>query len=205
MTRLRLTIVGFVAAAGLAVAPAALSDGGYGPGNNVVIAETSTNGAFVPNSALQIAYESGDKVDNSNVAYAHAFNCDGCHASAVAVQVVLVQGKPSTITPGNGGAAVNENCTGCGTYAYAWQYVLITGKRLKLDEDARARIAGIRRQIAATTASIVPTDAAADGQLDSKLNSLTAQLKAVIDEQASSEGQHGHGDVHVKHYEAAGR
>jgi hypothetical protein len=202
MKSLRTIFVGFAAAAALAGAPAALSD--EGRGDNVVVAEVTTDGAFVPQSGVQVATTTGDSVHNTNFAFAHAKGCNGCNASAVAVQVLLVAGHPRDFQPQNAAIAVNESCTSCGTYAYAWQYAVQTDRPVHLDRDARERIAELRGEIARTTASIVPTDLAADGRLDAKLNGLTAQLKSIIDQQVRDEGQHGHGDVSQHRDESPG-
>ncbi|MDQ6617902.1 MAG: hypothetical protein M3083_24955 [Actinomycetota bacterium] len=92
---------------------------------NVVQAVNSNSAAPVVRTGTALGFDqNGAAVTDGNIAFAHSFDCTGCRTVAVAIQVVVVQGSPSSFQPENGAAAVNDNCHSCQTFAYAHQYVI---------------------------------------------------------------------------------
>jgi hypothetical protein len=167
--------------------------------NNYVQAQTSTGGAKVLLSSTQVAVADGETVDNQNVAFALSSDCSTpCYTSAVAVQVVLVAGSPSTFAPQNVALAVNSNCTGCGAYAYAWQYVAQTDKNAHLTGKARHEIDDLSRQIDQLTRNTTPVDFATDNQLTASLKTLTGQIKTIVDSDLRSNGHENRGREHLE-------
>jgi hypothetical protein len=184
-------VLAFAALVGPAGADTAPAQGG-GP-NNIVISQTTTDQAWQVRSQLEIAPAAGPTVASTNIADAETAGCTGCRASAVAVQVVFVTGNPSVYTPGNAAVAATGGCNSCGAYAYAWQYLLQTDGPVYLSPTGQLEVQELRREIADTAASVDPTSLAADQQLTSELDTLTARLKSVVDSEVQSAGVHATG------------
>jgi hypothetical protein len=196
--RRRLHLVGLALVAALAVAsgPAAGADPSGGA-NNVVIAQTTADGAWLARSSTMAVSVAGDTVTSANIATATTSDCSACHSTAVAVQVLLVTGTPSYFAPANVAAATNAACAGCGAYAYAWQYVLQTPGPAHLSPDAQVQLTVLRAEINVTAGSTLPSDGLTDPcftpdgppypcetrdeRLTASLDELTSQLKAVVD------------------------
>lgn len=164
-----------------------------GGANNVVIVKATADGATQARSHVQVAPVPGDTVASANIADAQATACTACRASAVAVQVLLVTGDPSVFTPANAATAVNAGCNGCGTFAYAWQYVLQTSGPVFLSPTGRLEVHALEQQIDDAVAASDPTSLDADLQLTSQLDTLTAQLKSVVDSEVQAAGVQAHG------------
>ena len=179
-----------LAAAAVVAAPAGADTiGAQGGGaNNVVLVQIGTDQSWHARSHLQIASVAGDTVASTNLALARAEGCTGCRASAVAVQVLFVTGEPSVFTPANVATAVNGGCDTCGTYAYAWQYLLQTSGPVYLSATGRLEVQQLQQEIADAVASIDPTSIAADEQLTGELDTLTTQLKSVVDAEVRTAG-----------------
>jgi hypothetical protein len=186
-------VVALAAALG-AGAPSASAFPEGGGANNVVIAQTTNDGATLVRSTLQVSSVGGNSVTSANLAIATASTCTGCHSTAVAVQVVLVTGTPSYFVPANAATAVNSACTSCGSFAYAWQYVPQVSRSVHLSGEAQQRIAALRSEIAQTAASILPTDLESAQRLNALLDTLTAQLRAVIDGEIRAAGADAWGE-----------
>jgi len=164
--------------------------------NNYVDSEASTGSTNVFQSSTQAAAGGDDTVDNENVAFATSSNCTSCYSSAVAVQVVIYTGSPQTFTPQNVAVALNQSCNTCGSYAYAWQYVVQSGEQAHLTGKARHELQDLQSQIDALTTSTVPVDLDTDNALTTQLNNLTAQIKAIVDDDLDSHGFGHKGDEH---------
>jgi len=108
--------------------------------SNSAYAEPSTAGASKLDMAFGLRENDTDVVDESNTATAYG-NCDGCRAIAIAFQVVIVQGTPSTVTPVNLALAVNEGCTGCSALAIAHQFVVGRGEPARITDKGRKQLA----------------------------------------------------------------
>jgi hypothetical protein len=157
-----------------------------GGGNNVVVVSNTVDSQTLASASTQVIPVPMDDVTSSNIAAAVNAGCTGCHSSAVAVQILIVVGRPHNFQPGNAAAAANGGCDACGAYAYARQHwIQITGPAV-LGGGARAQIDEIRQEIANVTSSILPSDAVTDPtlsrdrELDSELNALSDQLIQVV-------------------------
>jgi hypothetical protein len=171
-----------------------------GGANNVVIAQTFADGSSLVRSHTQVAHAGGNTIESSNIATALATDCTGCHSTAVAVQVVLVTGSPQYFAPHNTAAAVNSGCTSCGTFAYAWQYTPQVDRPVRLTPEGRQEVETLKGEIDATAASIAPATIADDLLLQTELDTLTSQLKDVVDSQITAIGAHANGRP-VEHVE----
>jgi hypothetical protein len=188
MRRRLIWIVFGLCAVGLAVASIAGADGGGA--NNVVLVQTSTDGATVARSGVQVTSAGSPTIASANIAEATSSDCSGCSTSAVAVQVVFVTGDPNTVVPGNAAAATTAGCTDCTSFAYAYQYVLSTSAPITFGADARTELNTLRSEIADAADDALPPDAK-----DAELDALTAQLKALVDAQVERAGLNPHGVV----------
>jgi hypothetical protein len=189
----RLLLVAALAlATAVPCATAATADTGGGA-NNVVIVKATADGATQARSHVQVVPVAGDTVASANIAAATATACTGCRASAVAVQVLLVTGDPSVFTPGNAATAVNAGCNGCGTFAYAWQYVLQTSGPVFLSPTGRLEVLQLQQEIDDAVAASDPTSLDDDLRLTAQLDTLTAQLKSVVDSEVQAAGVEAHG------------
>jgi hypothetical protein len=109
--------------------------------------------------------------------------CTGCRSVAAAMQIVLIKGKPSSLSPVNGAYAYNYQCTGCLAYAYAKQKLVYVPKDFRVDGDLRRKITFISKKVAhEVDTSETPAELDADlGALFSQLDKAVA--KAVAEEQ----------------------
>jgi hypothetical protein len=107
---------------GLPAAATAGGDQGHGD-DNAAVAINTEDGSSRFRFAFALDRERDDVVDNQNGALAYS-SCESCRTTAIAVQIVLVVGSPSTVTPTNAALALNENCTACESFATAFQFVV---------------------------------------------------------------------------------
>jgi hypothetical protein len=169
-----------------------------GGANQVVIVQNTFDGTTLVNARTQVVPVAGDTVTSANIATAVNAGCTGCHSTAVAVQILIVEGSPSTFTPGNVAGAANGGCESCGAFAFARQHWIQVPLATTLSGDARAKITELRTEIAAAAASILPSDRTTDpcavtldcptrdDQLNDELMALSDQLIQVV-----TDGLHG--------------
>jgi putative peptide zinc metalloprotease protein len=141
--RLSTILAALVLALGLAVgAPAAAR------ADNTAIAINTTNGSSVFKFAFAIRHVMGSIVDETNAAVAYS-SCTDCRTTAIAIEIVLVEGNPTTFTPTNIAVAVNYQCTLCNTFAAAYQFVVQGKGPMHFTRDAMRELRSVRRAIRA--------------------------------------------------------
>jgi hypothetical protein len=139
--RLSIAILALVAALSLgAVAYAATFTSAKG--NNAEAQASGAPGSSVIDLALGMRENDTDVVDEANSAFAHS-TCDDCRSVAIAFQVVIVQSRPSTITPANVAVALNENCNACSSLAIAHQFVVGRGEPARITRSGRRQLAAV--------------------------------------------------------------
>lgn len=143
MRRITLSLLALVIAGGLA---AGKPDTALAGANNSAVAINTKDGSSLFRFAFKVSRVAGDIVDNQNSAVAYS-KCQSCQTTAIAIQIVLVTGTPSTVKPENVSIAVNEQCTLCETFASAYQFVVGTGGPVKFTKLGRQEIAAIKRDI----------------------------------------------------------
>ncbi len=74
--------------------------------------------------------------------------CTGCRSVAAALQIVLVPGHPSSLSPVNGAYAFNYQCTSCLSYAYANQKLVYVPAHFRVPERLREQVAEISDRVA---------------------------------------------------------
>ncbi|HUQ21846.1 MAG TPA: hypothetical protein VM049_02430 [Gaiellaceae bacterium] len=92
-------------------------------GDNSAIAVNTKDDSSLFKFAFSIKKVLGEVVDNQNAAVAYA-SCERCQTTAIAIQIVLVSGSPSTVVPENYSVSINEGCSLCNTFSAAFQFVI---------------------------------------------------------------------------------
>lgn len=162
-----------------AVGPAAAWAQGEGndeirPDDNAAIAINTEDDSSVVDFAFEIRRVAGDVVDNENAAV--AFNqCERCRSVAVAIQIVLVVGSPSIVTPGNVAVAVNNECTLCESLAMAYQFVIGVPDDFHFSGQAMSEIKHIRNEIRK-----LMDDDLSIAELRARIDELADRLRVVV-------------------------
>jgi putative peptide zinc metalloprotease protein len=115
-------------------------------GDNAAIAINTKDGSSVFKLAFAIRRVAGDVVDETNGAVAYA-SCTSCQTTAIAIEIVLITGDPSTVTPTNVAIAVNEMCNLCDTFASAYQFVVSTGGPVRFTSEGIRELHAIRKEL----------------------------------------------------------
>ncbi len=182
INRLRTVLLVLALAAGLGLAaPApALAD-------NSAVAVNTKDGSSVFKFAFAIRHVMGDVVDETNSAVAYA-SCTDCHTTAIAIEIVLVEGSPSVFTPTNQAIAVNYQCTLCQTFAAAYQFVIQGSGPMHFMHEGYRELARIKRAIRELgRQNLSPFE------LQAKLDPLIERLRTVLATQlvTGDRGDHG--------------
>jgi putative peptide zinc metalloprotease protein len=163
-------------------------EGGGSSGDNVAVAINTKSGSSVFKFAFSIRKVAGDVVDETNAAVAYS-SCEQCETTAIAIQIVLVTGNSSVVTPQNLALAINEGCTLCETFAGAYQIVLGTGGPVRFTGEGRRRIAEITRAIRR-----LRREDLSPAELKARLDTLVADLKEVLQTELVPVGRDDDGD-----------
>ena len=126
----------------------ALAHGDEGQGGaNTAIAINTKDGSELFKLAFAIRHVMGDVVDQDNAAVAYA-SCTSCETTAIAIEIVLVEGSPSTVSPTNVAISENVQCNLCDTFAAAYQFVTQTSGPVHFTEEGLRELHAIRQEIA---------------------------------------------------------
>ncbi|HEX8099592.1 MAG TPA: hypothetical protein VF660_05250 [Actinomycetota bacterium] len=167
----RMVLAGLLAMA-LGVASAAPA----GAADNIAVSINTKDGYSVWSFAFKVTRVMNDVVDESNAAAA-ASSCTDCQNIAVALQVVLIMGDASVITPTNLALALNVDCTSCETLASAYQWIFTTGGVVRFTAEGNQRIAEIRR---AFLELLKNAENLTLEEIQAQIEELTAQLADVL-------------------------
>ena len=125
--------------------------------------------------AWDISRQRGDDpVLNRNSATARA-HCLRCRARAIAFQIVLVSGSPTTVVPQNTAEAVNVECTDCEAVAEARQFVRVVPEPVRFTGTGRSILADVRDDLEALEAQDPPVD-----QLHLAIEAQEARVREVL-------------------------
>jgi putative peptide zinc metalloprotease protein len=164
-----------------ALLPAALAPASaQAQGDTSAVAVNTRDGSEVIRLMFQIRRVAGDVVDQSNAAVAVA-SCEACQTIAVSIQVLLVTGDASIVTPENLALALNIECDLCQTLASAYQFVFGTGGPVYFSAEGNQRIADIRRrleELRRQDLSIEETQAQVDALADELRDVLYTELQS---------------------------
>jgi putative peptide zinc metalloprotease protein len=180
IVRRRLALLLAVAAAALGLlAPAPAT--AQSPGDTSAVAVNQTDGASIFRLAFDIRRITGEVVDQTNAAIAYS-SCTECRTVAISVQILLVQGSPTTVTPQNYAIAVNDQCTLCDSLALAYQFavgggpdpVYLTGRGIR-------ELMAIKRELRR-----IPVDQLSDTEITAQVDALMDRVSTVLDTQLTT-------------------
>ena len=149
-----------------------------GGDDNAAVAINQKEGGSRFRFAWSLQSVRGDVVDQHNTAYADS-QCEHCETTAIAFQVVLVMGTPSTVTPQNLAIAYNHDCSFCSTLASAYQFVVGRGYPVRLTADGHQALERIRHgleQLKSSDLGIVDLQARIDAYADQVRSVLATEL-----------------------------
>ncbi len=182
----------------IAIAASILVAGGVAVGapgaaraqDNAAVAINTKDGGAIFRFAFKIARVGRDVVENTNAAIAYA-SCTDCQTVAIAIQVVLVTGDPSVVTPQNYAIAINQQCTLCETLASAYQFVFSTGGQVHFTAEGNKTIADLRREFHALKKE---AEGLTIAEIQARVQGLVDRLKVVLDNELVPAGKSGEGD-----------
>jgi hypothetical protein len=152
--------------------------------DNSAIAINTTDGASVFKFAFAIRHIVGPVVDETNTAVAYS-SCTSCSTTAIAIEIVLVEGSPTTFAPVNQAIAVNYMCNLCNTFAAAYQFVIQSSGPVHFTHEGMRELRDIRREIRRLEReNLKPFELAA------RLEPLIARLKKVLETQLVPDKRH---------------
>ena len=161
----------------LAPAPA----GAQSAGDTSAVAVNQTDGASIFRLAFDIRQVTGEVVDQTNAAIAYS-SCTECRTVAISVQILLVQGSPTTVTPQNYAIAVNDQCTLCDSLALAYQFAVGGGPDpLYLTGRGIRELMAIKRELRR-----LPVDQLGDAEITARVNALMDRVSTVLDTQLTT-------------------
>ena len=164
------------AAALLTIVACALPAGGAqaSTGENLAQATIEQDGGRAFDFAWEISSQRGGVVDQANKAHAAA-RCTECEATAIAFQIVLVSGAPSTVAPTNEAVALNLECIRCEVVAEARQFVRVVDAPVRITRAGRRELTDVRQTLRELEAQDPPID-----QLHQAVESQEARVKQVL-------------------------
>lgn len=118
----------------------------HATGANDAVAINTKDGSSLFKFAWAIRHVMSDTVDEANAAAAYA-QCDSCQTTAIAIEIVLVEGSPTNVSPTNFAIAINEGCNLCDTFATAYQFVILTGGPVRFTSEGIRELHEIRKEI----------------------------------------------------------
>jgi putative peptide zinc metalloprotease protein len=142
--------------------------------DNSAVAVNTKDGSSVFRFAFAIRHVMGDVVDETNSAVSFA-SCTDCRTTAIAIEIVLVAGSPSTFTPTNQAIAINYQCTLCETFAAAYQFVVQNSGPVHFTSDALVELKDIRKAIRE-----LEDEDLTPFELQQRLNPLIDRLRQVL-------------------------
>ncbi len=116
------------------------------PGGNSAVAINQKDNSDLFKLAFAIRHVMSDTVTEENSAVAYA-SCNSCETTAIAIEIVLVEGNPTNESPQNAAVAVNESCNLCDTFATAYQFVVNTGGPVRFTSEGIRALHEIRKEI----------------------------------------------------------
>ncbi|MBE2314909.1 hypothetical protein DVA67_002905 [Solirubrobacter sp. CPCC 204708] len=114
--------------------------------DNTATATIETDGGRDFDFAWSLDRQRGGVVEHRNVAQAGA-RCSDCRSTAIAFQIVIVEGQPEKFAPVNQAVAVNDQCTRCVVYAGARQLVRVVDKPVRFTAKGLLTLASVRHEL----------------------------------------------------------
>ena len=146
----------------------------YHDHDNIAQATIEQDGGRAFDVAWSVSRQRGGTVDQSNKAHA-AGRCTGCEATAIAFQIVLVSGSPSTVAPTNESVALSLECPQCEVFAAARQFVRVVDRPVRITLAGRRELADVRATLQALETQDPPID-----QLYQTVEAQEARVRQVL-------------------------
>ena len=121
--------------------------------------------------------QSDADVMHLNSATARA-RCVECRATAIAFQIAIIIGSPTTVAPQNTAEALNLECTGCVVAAEARQFVRVVPDPVQFTGTGRAILDDVRADLAALETQDLPLD-----QLHQAVEVQEGRVRQVLQEE----------------------
>jgi hypothetical protein len=158
-------------------------------GDNIVQAINTKDGSSLFKFAFSLRKVTGEVVDNANAAIAYS-SCKDCRTTAIAIQIVLVVGSPTTVTPENVALAINDQCTLCESFATAFQFVIgVEDESVGLTKQGKRELRQIIREFRALKRDDYTLE-----EFHAKTQALGQRLRTVLKTQLQSRRDRGHDD-----------
>lgn len=143
--------------------------------DNVATATVQQDDVRAFDFAWDLSMERGDEAMlHRNSATARA-SCTRCGATAIAFQIVVRVGSPTTVVPQNTAEAANVECTECSSAAEARQFVRVVPEPVQLTGPGRAVLNDVRDDLAALETRDLPVD-----QLHAEVEAQEARVSEVL-------------------------
>jgi putative peptide zinc metalloprotease protein len=113
-------------------------------------------------------------------------SCTDCSSTAIAIEVVLITGDASIVTPTNLALAYNFECQSCISIAEAYQFVFSTGGQVHFTAEGNQELAQIRRDLEALRKQDLTPD-----ELQARLEDIATRLIRVLRTQMVPAGNSG--------------
>ena len=163
---------------GVALAACVLSSGSAQAAadtDNVATAVIEQDDGRAFDFAWDVSRQLGDQdVTHLNSATARA-RCMRCGATAIAFQVVIAIGSPTTVAPQNYAEAVNVGCTECVVAAEARQFVRVVPEPVQFTGTGRGILSDVREDLTALETQNLPPD-----QLHLAVETQEARVRYVL-------------------------
>ena len=180
--RLLSLLLALALAAGIGAARPAAALAGEGGSNDAVAINLKDNSALFK-FAWAVRHVMGDVVDQQNNAVAYA-SCNSCQTTAIAIEIVLVEGSPSNESPVNKAIAINQECNLCDTFATAYQFVINTNGPVHFTEEGIRELHEIRKEIESWG-----KQGLSNAEIRARLPDLIARIKQVLATQLVADGK----------------
>jgi hypothetical protein len=142
--------------------------------------------------AFDVEQTRADTVIARNTATAYA-SCTDCRTVAVAFQVVLAGGSPTTVDVGNLSQALNEDCTNCRTTALAYQFVVQGDGRIGLSWRGRWQLYEVDAALSRLLRSARRHPEQANDELEQQVADLAKRVNDILQTEVRTDGDPGHG------------
>jgi putative peptide zinc metalloprotease protein len=156
--------------------------------DNEAIVANEEDGASLFEFAFDIVRVTDGIVDQTNLALAYS-SCEACTTVAVAIQIVLVMGDVTTVTPENVAIAINDQCSLCETFAVAYQFVVgVDEGPIHFTGEGRKRLAQIYKEISKMWDDLEDGDIEPEDFLIA-LDALMDEVGTILDEELVPAGK----------------
>jgi hypothetical protein len=166
---------------------------------NMVEVTNHRDGKARTRLAFDVEQTHADTLVARNTALAYA-SCTDCRTVAVAFQVVLAGGSPTTVDVGNLSQALNEECTNCQTTALAYQFVVQGDGRIGLTWRGRWQLYEVDAALSRLLRGARWHPEQANGELEQQVADLAQRVNDILKSEVRTGDDAEHGCVLTTRY-----